>query len=68
MAGTALQSSHEPSHTRDKQAPVTPKNSGKERGGGELDDDCSRPRWLTETPRTARPTPHELRKRLKTDL
>ena len=51
------------------------KNSGKKKGGkgGDLDDNCSRPHWLTESPRTARPTPHEwntapLRMRLKTDL
>jgi len=33
----------------------------KEKGGrgGELYGDCSWPRWLTETPRTAKPTPHE---------
>ena len=57
MAGTTLQPSHEPPRTRDKkQAPVTLKNQWKERekrgggreGGGELNDDCSRPRWLKE--------------------
>ena len=64
MAGTTLQPSHELPRTRDKkQAPVTLKNQWKERekttttkkregrgggGGRELDDDCSRPRWLKE--------------------
>ena len=52
MAGTTLQPSHEPPRTRDKkQAPVTLKNQWKNkkgREGGELNDDCSRPRWLKE--------------------
>ena len=57
MAGTTLQPSHELPRTRDKkQAPVTLNNQWKERekptkkgkGGGELDDDCSQPRWLKE--------------------
>ena len=58
MAGTTLQPSHEPPRTRDKkQAPVALKNQWKERekkgkggggGGGELNDDCSRTRWLKE--------------------
>ena len=52
MAGTTLQPSHEPPHTRDKkQAPVTLKNQWKKKRegrGGELNDDCSRPRWLKE--------------------
>ena len=56
MAGTMLQPSHEPPRTRDKkQAPVTLKIQCKKEknktkkgkgAGGELDDDCSRPRWL----------------------
>ena len=45
---------------------------GGRREGEELDDDCSRPRWLKELP-TAGPTPHErnatlLRMRFQTDL
>ena len=34
MAGPTLQPSHEPQRTSQKQAPVTLKNSGKEREGG----------------------------------
>ena len=66
-----LQHNHEPPLTRDeKQAPVALKKQWKEKRGGELDDDCSRPCRLTETPRAARAMPHEwntapLRMRLK---
>ena len=59
MSPHAQETNRHPSHRR------TVERKGE---GGELDDDCSRPRWLTETPRTARPTPHELSKCLKTDL
>ena len=76
MAGTTLQPSHEPPRTRDKkQAPVTLKNQWKKRegrgGGGQLNDDCSRPRWLKEL--HALPDLHEqnatlLHMRFQTDL
>ena len=58
MAGTTLQSSHEPPRTRDnKQAHITLKIQWKERekqqkkkkgreGRKEVDDNCSWPRWL----------------------
>ena len=60
MAGTMLQHSHEPPLTRDeKQAPVALEKQWKEKRGGELDDDCSRPCRLTETPCAARAMPHE---------
>ena len=75
MAGTTLQPSHEPPCTRDKNRHPshwrTVERKGRE--GGELYGEWSWPCWLTETPRTAKPTPHEwntaqLCKCLKTDL
>ena len=75
MAGTTLHPSHEPPRTRGKNRHLshwrTVERKGRE--GGERDGNCSWPCWLTETPRTAKPTAHEWntaqwRKCLKTDL
>ena len=53
MAGTTLQPSHEPPRTRDKKTGTrhtekSVEKTKKGREGGELNDDCSRPRWLKE--------------------